>query len=286
MLAEVSTTAVAVVSMGVLGIVFSVGLVVAARFFGVERDPVVGHVLEALPGINCGGCGYSGCEAYAEAVAGGAPVNLCTAGGADVTALLAEIMGVEAEDTVRLRAVCHCQGGRDRCADRFEYFGENDCRAAHMTSGGPKSCPYGCLGLGTCVGACPVAAIAMDDQGLPVVDAAACIACGECVRICPRGLFTLIPADCHIYVACSSRDRGKAVRDVCPVGCIACGQCARKDPHEAIEMADGLPVLDYEKAGGDFTVAAEVCPMNCFLAEEGAPVAAVAASAGQAAGDD
>lgn len=284
--ATLSTALWAAGSMAALGVLFALGLVVVARLFGVERNPLVEKVLAALPGINCGSCAYRGCEAYAEAVAAGADVALCTPGGPDVAQALAALMGVEVGEVRRMRAVVRCQGGRSNCPERFRYFGEPDCRAAHIISGGPKACPDGCLGFGTCVAACPFGAISMDAERLPVIEPDACTGCGACIKVCPRRLIGLIPADCHIYLGCSVRGRGKAVKDICSVGCIACGLCAKKDPNGAIEMKDNLPVLDFEKADGDFSVAAEVCPMACFVVEQPGPagedVGAETVAAGEA----
>ncbi|MHC5034978.1 MAG: RnfABCDGE type electron transport complex subunit B [Planctomycetota bacterium] len=276
----------AICSMVVLGVLFSLGLVLAARAFHVEEDERIEHALDLLPGINCGGCGYAGCRSYAEAVVEGEDVTLCTAGGPDVAHALAELMGVEVGEVHKLRAVVHCQGGRSRCGDRFEYVGERDCRAAHITSGGPKKCLLGCLGLGTCAEACPYDAISMSEERLPVIDPEKCTACGICVRVCPRDLISLLPAQYRIYLGCSTHDRGKAVKDICSVGCIACGLCVKNDPNGAIKLVDLLPVLDYEKAGGDFTKAAEVCPADCFVVEgaevEALQVGAAAEETGEA----
>jgi Na+-translocating ferredoxin:NAD+ oxidoreductase RNF subunit RnfB len=267
--------------MAVLGLLFGLGLVLAARAFTTRQDPRVEHVLDILPGINCGACGYAGCRGYAEAVVDGEKVNLCLPGGPEVAEALADLMGVELGDTVRLRAVVHCQGGRSRCGDRFEYVGEQDCHAAHITSGGPKACLFGCLGMGSCARACPFDAIAMSEERLPVIDAEKCTACGVCVETCPRDLISLLPVHDRIYLGCSSHYRGKTVKEICSVGCIACGLCAKRDPHDAIVLEDNLPVLDYEKADGDFTTAAEVCPMDCFVIQ-GEPVP-VEAGAGETA---
>jgi Na+-translocating ferredoxin:NAD+ oxidoreductase RNF subunit RnfB len=276
-----ATVAVAVISMIVLGVLFGVGLVAAAHKFSTDEDPKVKLVLEALPGINCGACGYKGCHPYAEAVVAGEEVDLCVPGGTDAAQALADIMGVELDATgPRFRAVVTCQGGTSRCGDRFQYVGEADCRAANITAGGPKACQYGCLGFGTCAEACPFGAIRMNEERLPVIDPDKCTACGICVRTCPRSLCVLIPMDAPVYLACASHGRAKAVKDICEVGCIGCSLCARKDPNEAIEMVDNLPVLDFEKSGGQFHVAAEVCPQNCFVVEgEPATEEAVASEA-------
>jgi len=264
---------IAAASMTILGILFGLGLVLAARTFKTGEDPRLPDVVDSLPGINCGACGYAGCRQYAEAVVEGEKVNLCIPGGAETAAVLADIMGVELGEMVEQRAVVHCQGGMDRCGNRFEYVGEQNCHSAHLTSGGPKACIYGCLGFGSCAEACPFDAITMSEQRLPVIDPEKCTACGICVKACPRNLISLLPSKYKIYLGCAIHSKGKAVKDICSVGCIACGLCVRKDPHDAIVMTDNLPVLDYGKADGDFTVAAEVCPMNCFVVE-GVPVGA------------
>ncbi|MFW6189986.1 MAG: RnfABCDGE type electron transport complex subunit B [Planctomycetota bacterium] len=257
----------AVGSMAVLGLVFGVGLVLAARALGAEEDPMVEKIEDRLPGINCGACGYANCEQYARAVAEGEEVDLCVPGGQETAEALAELMGVEVGDVEPMKAVVHCQGGTDNCgSNRFEYVGERDCRAADITSGGPKDCLYGCLGFGSCAAECPDEAISMDwERRLPVIDPDACTGCGVCVKACPRDLISLIPKKYDMFLGCSSHDRGKAVKDICEVGCIACRLCVRKDPNEAIEMEDQLPVLDYEKGDGDFRVAHDVCPMDCFV---------------------
>ena len=65
--------------------------------FKVERDPKIDEVRAALPGANCGGCGFPGCDGYAEAAATGrASTNKCTAGGASTAEAVSKIMGVSA----------------------------------------------------------------------------------------------------------------------------------------------------------------------------------------------
>jgi len=264
----------AIGSMVFLGVLFSAGLVLAARKFHVEEDPRVSAALALLPGINCGACSFAGCQAYAEAVVKGEKVTFCAAGGPDIAKALAQLMGVEIAEIRKLRAVVHCQGGLSRCPDAFLYVGPEDCRAAHVTSGGPKGCVYGCLGLGSCARACPFDAIRMSAERLPVIDSDKCTACGLCVRTCPRNLISLLAADYKVYLGCSSHDRGKAVKDVCSVGCIACGLCVKNDPFQATQLVDNLPVFDFDKAHGDFHRGAEVCPMSCFVVEEAVAVGA------------
>ncbi len=275
--------------MTILGVLFGVGLVLAARAFQTDQDPRLQAVLDELPGINCGACGYAGCQQYGEAVLEGEDIKLCVPGGPDCAAVLASIMGLEAEEQgeqkARLRAVVHCQGGRDKCGERFEYVGVDDCQAADLISGGPKACSYGCLGEGSCAKACPFGAIVMNEERLPVIDPDKCTACGICVATCPRDIISLVPVEQKIFLGCSSHDRGRSVKDICAVGCTACTLCARKDPNEAIVMEENLPVLDYEKAKGDFSVAADVCPMSCFVVEqEPETVAASAEKAEQNSG--
>ena len=82
-----------------LGFVFAVILTIAAKVFFVPVDETVVKLREALPGANCGGCGFAGCDDYASALAAdpeGVGPNKCPVGGADCAAALAAILGIEA----------------------------------------------------------------------------------------------------------------------------------------------------------------------------------------------
>jgi len=204
----------AVVAMVVLGLLFGVCLALASKAFALRTDPRIEQVLDVLPAANCGACTYGGCRAYAEAIVDGEKVSLCPVGGEEVALAVAEIMGVEVDAVARKRAVVHCQGGTSQCAMHADYEGEQDCRAAHLTSGGPKACAYGCLGLGTCAEACPFDAITMSEERLPVIDPEKCTACGMCVQVCPRGLISLLDAQYKTYLGCSSRGKGKSVKAI------------------------------------------------------------------------
>ncbi|MCX7654355.1 MAG: RnfABCDGE type electron transport complex subunit B [Fervidobacterium sp.] len=68
------------VLLGGIGFVFGLFLSFVSEKFKVEEDATVRLILEALPGINCGACGYPGCEAYAKAVAKGDKPDKCLPG--------------------------------------------------------------------------------------------------------------------------------------------------------------------------------------------------------------
>ncbi|MBN2898133.1 MAG: RnfABCDGE type electron transport complex subunit B, partial [Clostridia bacterium] len=169
-------------SLGAMGLLFGAGLAYASQKFAVEVDPRVIAIREAVPGANCGGCGFPGCDGFANAVVEGrAPVNGCPVGGPECAQAIAAVMGLEAGSSVKQVARVLCNGTGENCQDRFEYDGVMDCRAAVVTLGGPKSCSFGCMGLGTCVKVCPFDAIHVDEAtGLAVVDPEKCTACGKC----------------------------------------------------------------------------------------------------------
>lgn len=251
--------------MTALGLCFGICLAVASRFFHVETDERIELVSQALPGINCGACGYAGCDAYAEAVVKGATPNLCVPGGHETAEKVAHIMGLKLDDETReVRAVVHCQGGTDRCGRRYEYDGIQRCAAANLLQNGPKKCDYGCLGFGDCAEACPFDAITMGEDRIPVVNWDKCTGCGTCVGACPRGLIKTVPTTVRHVVACSSQGKGKAVKQTCAVGCIACWLCVEVSPDGSVEKNGNLPHLTYPE-GTDYGPAMEKCPMNCFV---------------------
>lgn len=264
----------ALIVMGSLGLVFGVGLAIASKILAVEKDKRVEQIEEILPGANCGACGAPGCAGFAEGVVVGKyAVNGCTAGGSDVAALIAGIMGTDAGDLIQKVAVIRCRGDKDTCVERAVYSGVNDCRAAMLIAEGAKGCVYGCLGLGSCVTACPFEAIHMAPNGLPEVDESACTGCGACVDTCPRNIIELIPFNQPVYIGCVSKDFGKSVKAVCTVGCIGCGMCAKENvtPDEMITMDGKIPVIHYGKVKHpetDLSAAVEKCPTKSFVVRE------------------
>ena len=172
----------AVLVLFIMGVVFALLLGIAAKVFAVEVDERVPLVRECLPGANCGGCGYAGCDAMAAAIVEGtAPVNGCPVGGAACAAKIAEVLGVEAEAAAPKVAHVHCNGGCN-AIDKAKYEGLQDCSAAMRVAGGPKECAFGCMGLGSCVKECAFDAIHIVD-GKALVDPEKCVACGKCVGL-------------------------------------------------------------------------------------------------------
>ena len=175
-----------------LGLGAAVLLAIASKVFYVYEDPKLIEIEDALLGANCGACGYPGCSSAAEAVlAGKEGANICVAGGASIAVKVAEVMGLEIQIREPQIACTTCTYGTDRAATRFTYIGINDCAAAILYGNGPKVCTVGCMGLGTCVRACPFGALSMGPEGLPVVDKKRCRACGICVEICPKNIMEL-----------------------------------------------------------------------------------------------
>jgi len=178
--------------LGGLGALCGFGLALAAKVFYVYVDPKIEAMTEALPGANCGGCGFAGCGANAEAIAKGkSSASSCVAGGPDVAAAIAAVLGVSIGAREPDLARPGCTYGVQDADLKFLYDGVWDCRAAVLLGGGSKVCPIGCVGLGTCARACPFDALSMGPDNLPVVNLAKCTGCGTCERICPKNIITL-----------------------------------------------------------------------------------------------
>lgn len=234
-------------------------LAVASRIFAVKKDERVEQITASLPGANCGGCGYAGCAALAEAVVRGeAQANACVAGGAAVAEKIGEIMGIETGDTVRMVAKVLCSGTTECAVRRFVYQEIGDCHSAEVLAGGDKMCAAGCIGLGSCALKCAFGAISVQD-GVAVVDREKCTGCGVCVGECPKHIIRLIPYDAPYYVQCSTPEKGKKVADVCSAGCIGCRMCTKVCEAGAIHMEGDIAVIDYAKCTG-CGACAEKCP--------------------------
>ncbi|MGN0170236.1 MAG: RnfABCDGE type electron transport complex subunit B [Lachnospiraceae bacterium] len=243
-----------------VGIFIGVFLGIAGEKFEVEVDPREAAIAELLPQSNCGGCGYPGCSGLAAAIVKGeAPVNQCTGCNAEVVKKIGEIMGVEAEAKEPQVAFVRCKGTCDKAKSDYIYSGITDCSMAkRVPGGGAKSCSYGCLGLGSCVKACPFDAIHVV-QGVAVVDKEKCKACGKCIAACPNGLIEFVPKTSVHLVQCNNKDMGKQVMQVCQSGCIACHICEKNCPAEAITVTDNVAHIDQSKCT-HCGICAEKCP--------------------------
>lgn len=267
-MATALTVILAAIALLLLAIAMAFILGWANQAFHVEVDPKVTAIEAALPGANCGGCGYVGCTDYAEGVAAGeAGLTLCGPGGVGCAQKLAKIMGQELTDTFPYRAVVHCAATfQDRMpSEKALYRGEQTCAAANLVAG-YQGCTYGCMGLGDCVKACDYDAIHVID-GVAIVDYEKCIGCKACAVACPRNIISMVPfkTDQMLVVACSNRDNGPDVKTVCSIGCIGCSACARKS--DLVEMEGPLPEIDYDHytEQSDFTESIEKCPRESLL---------------------
>ncbi|MCR5107946.1 MAG: RnfABCDGE type electron transport complex subunit B [Lachnospiraceae bacterium] len=256
---EVQGIITAIATVGGVGILIGIFLSVFGNIFRVEVDEREEQVLNALPGNNCGGCGYPGCSGLAAAIVKGeAMVNGCPVGGARVASEIGKIMGVDVEAGEKKVAFVKCDGTCDKTTVNYDYYGVKDCAMVGFVPGkGPKSCSYGCTGYGNCVKACNFDAIHIIN-GVAVVDKEKCTACGQCIKACPRGLIELIPYDAKFAVACSSKDKGPDVMKSCQSGCIGCGICAKNCPKEAVKVTDFLAHIDQ-----DLCIGCSICEQKC-----------------------
>ena len=156
-------------------------------------------------------------------------------------------MGVVAEEKEPTVAFVKCGGTCEKAKNNYEYDGIDDCvMASQLVGSTSKSCAYGCMGLGSCVKACPFGAIKIEN-GVAVVDPEVCVSCGKCVATCPKHIIEIVPKKKKVKVQCSSKDMGKAVMSVCSAGCIGCKICEKTCKFDAIHVVDNIAVIDYDK---------------------------------------
>ena len=247
---------IAVIILGVVGLVASIMLYAASKKFAVVEDERIGQVAEVLPQANCGGCGYPGCAGFAAAcvkAADGGSIEgkLCPVGGQPVMEKVAGILGLAAAASTPKVAVVRCNG---TCANRprvVDYDGVRSCRVQLLAGTGETACAFGCLGGGDCVAACQFGALSINPEtGLPEVDEERCTACGACVKTCPRRVIELRPKgpkNRRMVVMCVNRDKGAVANKVCKASCIGCGKCVKTCPFEAITINNNLAYIDPEK---------------------------------------
>lgn len=263
-----------------LGVVLSGVLAIANKKLYVYEDPRIDEVEDLLPRANCGACGLAGCRVFAEAVVKG-EVNpaKCSANSPENTAAIADYLGVSVEKGEKRVARLACQGGDHVAWTRAQYKGMASCQAAALVAGGGKGCAWGCLGFGDCKDACDFGAITMDEHGLPVVDGDRCTACGACVEVCPRDLFSIHPVSHRLWVACMSQTQGEQAEAECAVACTGCGRCVADAPEGLIALKNNLAVIDYSRNNQASPAAIQRCPTGAivWIAEDGHYVKGAAA---------
>lgn len=242
-----------VLTLGVLGALLAVVLYFVAQKFKVYEDPRIDEVEKMLPSANCGGCGFAGCRAMAEALVKQEDISSlnCPVGGSSTMRAVAQFLGKEASVAMPLVATMRCGGSCDKRPKVNHYDGALSCAVVNTFYVGETGCAFGCIGYGDCVHACKFGALTLNaETGLVEVDADKCTACGACVKACPKGLFELRkkwPKNRAIYVACLSKNRGSVVMKVCKAGCIGCGKCEKVCPFGAITIDNYLAYIDSEK---------------------------------------
>jgi len=253
---------IAVVILVGIGLLFATIIAISYKKFRVYEDPRIDQVEDLLPHANCGACGQPGCRAFAEKlVAKEMAPSKCTVSSADQLLEIAALLGVESGSAEKRVARLLCAGGKREAHNLADYQGHlKTCRGEAVVGGGVKACSWGCLGLGDCVEACDFDAIYLNDDGLPVVIPDLCVACNDCVEVCPKGLFVLMPIDQKLIVQCRSLLEGDLAESRCSVACTACGRCVADGYPDLIEIKDNLAVVNYQLNDFASPIAAKRCP--------------------------
>ncbi|OAD22675.1 RnfABCDGE type electron transport complex subunit B [Candidatus Thiomargarita nelsonii] len=252
--------------MAVLGITLAMVLAIANRYLYVHEDPRIDNVEGLLPHANCGACGTPGCRPFAEELVDGRKnPGECTVNSPEMNQEIADFLQVDV--TVREKKVARlaCSGGSHVAYTRAHYEGLKSCRAAALVSGGGKGCTWACLGLGDCKTVCDFDAIQMNKFSLPVVDEDKCTACGSCIEVCPKDLFSLQPISHRLWVSCNNRDNTTESEAHCEVACNGCGRCMMDAPEGLITIQDYLASIDYTKNALASKIAIERCPTGAII---------------------
>ncbi len=258
-----NTIFITTLTLGAIAFISGLILFAASKKFAVVENPLIDEVEELLPGANCGGCGFTGCRAFAESVVNNRGISvICPVAGSEVMNKIAEKLGVKLDTTTRNVARIKCQGGLNSLREG-EYFGLQTCAAAIVGNNVSLVCPYGCIGYGDCLRACPFDAIRIID-GIAVVDEEKCVGCGLCVKACPRKLIELTPYNKRVYVACNSPEKGASVKAYCSVGCIGCKICEKACQFNAIRYKPFLASVDASQCT-ECLACVEKCPAKSIL---------------------
>ncbi len=248
-----------------LAFLFGIGLAVLAKVFEVKEDPRIGLIQNALPGVNCGACGFPGCSGYADAILKrGVDINLCTPGGEKSAKKIGDILGIKPLTKIKMVAKVMCLGD-DRIAMKDYIFdGEDDCSVVYNLFNGEKKCKYGCVGNGNCARVCPTGAVKRDELNRVWIDSNLCIGCERCLTVCPPKVIKMVPENGGHFVACSSYYNGKIVKQICKKGCIGCKICERVSDPGRIVVNNNLAVVNYSLKAS-LQQAAMKCPADVIL---------------------
>jgi electron transport complex protein RnfB len=248
-----------------LGIFAGLLLSIFSKVFAVKTNETVEQLKEALPGLNCGACGFSGCEDYASRLYQNPDMktNLCRPGGGECAKKISQILGKEFEDVEPVVADVYCRGSEETTADLFEYEGLHTCSACNLYYKGKGKCDYGCLGFGDCVRVCQYNAISVVD-GRAQVNFDLCVGCGMCESVCPKGIIGLHKKSQKVVVKCFNCDLGKFTRSACTAGCIGCKKCEKTCPFDAIHVEQNKASIDYEKCR-NCGLCVSACPVHCII---------------------
>ncbi len=258
------TVILAVVLLAAIGLIAGLLLAIASIVMAVPVNKKEEEIRAVLPGANCGSCGYSGCDGYANALANGAKITtLCNPGGEDVAKQIAEILGVEAGEMKKTVAVVSCRGNCDNVKQSFEYDGVTSCAMANQLQGGPNACKYGCIGFGDCAKACDRNAINVCN-GVAVVDQNLCGGCQACAKVCPKGIIKMETIEEQkVFVYCVNADKGAKTRKDCTAGCIGCMKCQKACEFGAVTVTNFHASVDTSKCQNCGKCITE-CPTGCI----------------------
>jgi electron transport complex protein RnfB len=264
-----STIPITIISLSLLALISAVILYFIAQKFKIFEDPRIDEVQAILPAANCGGCGFAGCRNFAEALVKAESFDglICPVGGGPVMGQIASMLGKTAPVVDPRVAVLLCNGTPEYRPRTSTYDGASECRISHSLYIGETDCSYGCMGYGDCVRSCTFNAMYINSETeLPVIIDDKCVACGACVKACPRNLIELrkkAKKDRKIFVACSNSDKGGPARRACKVACTGCTKCLNVCKFDAITIENNLAYIDADKCTFCRKCVAE-CPTNAI----------------------
>ena len=243
----------AIISLGGIGAFGAIILYLASVKFKVDEDILITQITEALPGAQCGGCGFPGCGGFAIACVDAESLEhlFCPVGGSETMNQVAILLGKEVNVKEPKIAVLRCNGVCEVRPRVNQYDGAKNCAVIALFYGGETGCAYGCFGFGDCVESCIFGAIRINSATLLAeVDEDKCTSCGACVKACPKHIIELRkkgPESHRIYVSCINKDKGAVARKVCANACIGCNKCLKECDFDAITIKNHLAYIDDTK---------------------------------------